>query len=95
VVGKPAARRAYYARWVEFGHRIGYRGSRLARQQPISEFKGRRRRLEILRRRRAIRTGGVRAHPFLYTFSRAELYQPYQKLWGRALHKAAQGAVEE
>jgi hypothetical protein len=27
IVGKPAARKAFYARFVEFGHRIGYRGN--------------------------------------------------------------------
>jgi hypothetical protein len=94
IVGKVAGRKAFYAGFVERGHRIGYRGNRLAKLEPITA-KGTARRLIILRRRRTIRTTGVRPRPFLYTFSRAELYQPFQKLWGRAIHRAASGATSE
>jgi hypothetical protein len=94
IVGKPAARQAYYARFVEFGHRIGYRGNRLAKQPPITA-RGTARKIILLRRRREIRQAGVRARPFLYTFSRAELYHPFQKLWGKALQRAAQGTSNE
>lgn len=94
VVGKAAGKKAYYARFVEFGHRIGYRGNRLPKLEPVTA-KGTARRLILLRRRRDIRASGVRARPFLYTFSRAELYQPFQKVWGRAIHRAAQGATEQ
>jgi hypothetical protein len=93
IVGKPAAKKAYYARFVEFGHRIGYPGKRLARQEPVTA-RGTAGRLIKLRRRREIRQSGVRPRPFLYTFSRADLYQPFQKLWGRAIQRAAQGAGE-
>src|SRR5207237_701608 len=54
IVGKPAARAAFYARFVEFGHRIGFRGNRLERRATITA-KGTARRLIILRRRREIR----------------------------------------
>lgn len=100
IVGKPAARAAYYARFVEFGHRISYRGNRLAKLQRADRFLGRKvgdttRRLILARRRQAIRTTGVAPRPFLYTFTRAELYAPFQKVWGRAIHAAAQGASEQ
>jgi hypothetical protein len=94
IVGKADAKKAYYARFVEFGHRIGFRGNRLAKQQPITA-KGRTRRLILARRRQQIRTAGVAARPFLYTFNREELYQPFQKLWTRAIRKAAAGASDE
>lgn len=95
VVGRVAARRAYYAGWVERGHRIGFRGNRLKPLEAIAAKRGSTAfRLEHLRRRRSIRSTGVPPHPFLYTFSRAELYQPFQKLWGRAIHKAAAGASD-
>jgi len=94
IVGKPAARKAFYARFVEFGHRIGYRGNRLAKQPPITA-RGTARRLIILRKRKAIRSSGVSPRPFLYTFNREELYRPFQKLWGRAISKAAQGAPSQ
>jgi hypothetical protein len=94
VVGAAAAKKAYYARFVEFGHRIGTRGNRLAKLEPVTA-RGTTRRLIMARRRKDIRTSGVRPRPFLYTFRRDELYQPYQKLWGRAIHRAAQGATEE
>lgn len=93
VVGKVAAKKAYYARFVEFGHRIAH-GGRLAKQEPITA-RGNARRLLKARRRDEIRKTGVSPRPFLYTFSRAELYQPFQKLWGRAIHKAAAGAAQE
>jgi hypothetical protein len=92
VVGKPAGKKAYYARFVEFGHRIA-RGGRLQKQEPITA-RGNARRLLKARRRDDIRKTGVSPRPFLYTFSRAELYQPFQKLWGRAIHQAASGATE-
>lgn len=93
IVGVAAAKKAFYARFVEFGHRIGYRGNRQQRYVAITA-KGNARKLILARRRRDIRVSGVRARPFLYTFTRQELYAPYQKLWGRAIHKAAQGAGE-
>jgi hypothetical protein len=95
VVGAGAKRRAYYAGWVERGHRIGYPGKRLAKLKPLSELGARgstRYRLLAARRRSRVRRTGVPPHPFLYTFTRAELYQPFQKLWGRAIHRAAAGA---
>lgn len=94
IVGKPAAKKAFYARFVEYGHRIGYRGNALKKQAQITA-KGNARRLILARRRQNIRTSGVPPHPFLYTFSRAELYQPFQKVWGRAIHRAAAGATSE
>lgn len=94
IVGKPDAKRAFYARFVEFGHRIGYRGNRLAKQPPITA-RGTTRRLIVARRKRDIRVSGVRARPFLYTFTRDELYRPYQKLWGRVIRKAAEGATDQ
>lgn len=94
IVGKPAAKKVYYARWVEFGHRIGFRGNRLKKLEPIKGYSTAAK-IQRLKRKSSIRRTGVPPHPFLYTFTRAELYQPFQKVWGRAIHKAAAGATEE
>lgn len=93
IVGKPAAKKVYYARFVEFGHRIGFKGNRLAKQEPIKGYSTAAR-IQRLKRKASIRKTVVPPHPFLYTFSRAELYQPFQKVWGRAIRKAAQGSDE-
>jgi hypothetical protein len=93
IVGKIAGKKAYYARWVEFGHRIA-RGGRLAKQEPIKGYSTAAK-IQRLKRKSEIRRTGVPPHPFLYTFTRAELYQPFQKVWGRAIHKAAAGASNE
>lgn len=98
VVGKAAARKAYYARMVEFGHRIGYAGKRLKDLKPLKEIAkpgSTRYRLIAARRRQAVRRSGVRPRPFLYTFTRAELYHPFRKVWWRAVRKAAAGATKE
>jgi hypothetical protein len=94
LVGKPINRKLFYGWLVERGHRIGYRDNRLQRLEPV---KGRSStaRLERARRRRDVRLNGVPPHPFLYTFNRQELYQPFQKIWGRAMHAAISGAVDE
>ena len=92
IVGKPVAKKVYYARFVEFGHRKRGPG-RLAKLEPVKGFTAAAR-LQRLRRKRDVRMHGVRARPFLYTISRQELYQPFQKVWGRAVHKAAQGATD-
>jgi hypothetical protein len=94
IVGKVAGKRAYYAGWVERGHRIGYAGNRLKRLEKV-DGRTTAGRLVKARRRQDIRKFGVRPHPFLYTFTRQELYQPFQKIWGRAIHKAAAGATSE
>lgn len=90
IIGKPLNRKLYYGRFVQFGHRIGYKGNRLKRLEKITA-KGNAAKLIRLRRRANIRKFGVRPRPFLFTMTRDELFQPYQKIWGRAIHRAASG----
>lgn len=94
LVGRPINRKLFYARFVEFGHRIGYRGNVLAKREPV---KGNSTAAKIarLKRRSDIRRSGVAPRPFLYTVTRAELYQPFQRVWGAALNRAATGAKQE
>lgn len=94
LVGKPINKKVYYGRWVEFGHRIGYRGNRLARLEPITG-RGITARLARLRRKQSIRRTGVPPHPFLFTTPRSDIYEKFRQIWGRAIHRAASGATEE
>ena len=94
LVGKPINKKVYYARWVEFGHRIGYAGNRLAKLEPI-KGKSITARLARLRRKRAIGKSFVRARPFLFTTPRTAIYERFREIWGRALRRAASGATEE
>jgi hypothetical protein len=95
VIGKPAMRRVFYGAFVEFGHRIAH-GSRLEPVQRIAARPGSRAfRLAMARRRAGAGGDYVRPRPFLYTMSRAEIYAPFQKIWGRAIHNAAAGASDQ
>jgi hypothetical protein len=94
LVGKPINRKLFYGRLVEFGHRIGFSGNRLPKLERVTgHLVGAR--LIRARRRRDVRVDGVPPHPFLYTVTRAEIYQPFSKMWGRALQAAKNGVSDD
>jgi hypothetical protein len=94
LVGKAVNKKLFYGYLVEHGHRIGFRGNTLEKQEKITAT-GIRGRLLRARRRRDVRLNGVPPHPFLYTVSREEIYGPFRKIWGRALQRAVAGASDD
>lgn len=98
ILGKAKNRRLFYGRILEFGRKAQIkwvvRGA--ARQAVVSSPSG-----KSSRYRAALRASGVgyrmrvRAKPgrfFIYNTPREQIYRPYQKLWGKALHRAAAGS---
>lgn len=97
LLGKAKNRKLFYGRIVEFGRKAkrvavnrsgrGVRasGNRWKRQAIAQGVKG----FYYLNVRAMPR------RPFVYATPREAIYRPYQKIWGRAIHKAAQGASSE
>jgi hypothetical protein len=97
LIGKPTNRKLFYGRIVEFGRKakrvavnrsgrgIRLSGNRFKRQAIAKGVKG----FYYLNVR------AMAPRHFVYATPRDAIYRPYQKLWGAAIHRAAQGATDE
>lgn len=97
LVGKPVNRRLYYGRIVEFGRKaktvvvnrsgrgVRLSGNRFKRQALAKGIKGFYR----------LHIRAMAPRHFVYATPREAIYRPFQKIWGRAVHDAAQGASDD
>lgn len=96
ILGKAKNRKLFYGRIQEFGRKaktvIANRSGRGVR------LSGNRFRRQALERGVAgfykLRVRAMAPKRFIYNMTREQIYRPYQKIWGRAIHRAAQGAGE-
>lgn len=102
LIGKAINRKLYYGRMVEFGRKGQtvdvVRGGLSA---SVRAAGGRSNRYKAL----ALRMGAkgaykLRVKPmaprhYVYATAREQIYRPFQKIWGRAVHRAATGATNE
>lgn len=99
ILGKAKNRRLFYGRILEHGRKAktvtktnavwaGYAPFRAARGNTVM-------RPRFTQRSRTYRVGPIAPRRFVYNTPREQIYRPYQKLWGRALHRAAAGATSE
>lgn len=96
ILGKAKNRKLFYGRIQEFGRKaktvIVNRSGRGVR---LSGNRFKRQALERgVRGFYRLRVRPMAAKHFVYNSTREQLYRPYQKLWGRALHRAAAGATD-
>lgn len=101
IIGKPLNRKLYYGRFVEFGRKA--KTLIATRQGTLQRARAAGLNVRANRYKRAALKAGiggayrlrVRAmapRHFVYNVTREQIYRPYQKIWGRAIHRAAAGA---
>lgn len=94
LVGKPVNRRLWYGRIVEFGRKAQtVVVNRSGRATSFSGHKWKRRALAAgVKGFYQLRVRAMQPRKFVYSVTREQLYRPFQKIWGKALHRAGQGA---
>lgn len=94
LIGKATNRKLYYGRIVEFGRKAKtVVVNRSGKGVRVSGNRWKRQALEAgVRGFYRLRVKPMAARPFVYNMTREQLYRPFQKIWGRAIHRAAKGA---
>lgn len=102
LIGRPINRRLYYGRIVQFGRKaqvvIATRRNVLAATRPLGGRSNSYKNLALKHGVKGAYKMRIRAtapRNFLYPRTQAQLSQPYQQIWGRALDRAAAGAGNE
>jgi len=104
LLGKRINRKLYYGRIVEFGRKA--KTVIATRQGTLQRARAAGLKVRANAYKRAALKAGIggayqlrvkatRPRPFVYVTPREQIYRPYQKIWGRAIHRAAAGATSE
>lgn len=104
LLGKRINRKLYYGRMVEFGRKA--KTIIVTRKGTLQRARAAGLKVRANAYKRAALKAGVggayklrvkamRPRPFVYVTPREQIYRPYQKIWGRAIHRAAAGATSE